>query len=229
MGSDSVAASDDSSCTEAAPTGTKTCAATAACIPDRWDATEFEECPVHCGAAETTLARTVDCMGSNGNTASDPVSCTAAKPEVSKICGATAACVEYNWSAAEFAECPSDCGLSETTLTRIVDCYGSDGNAAVAQFCQEAKPAETKTCPATTPCVTYAFVAPGFEACPGDCPDGLSCPATYKCGLAASTLTRSVACTGSDGNAAADAATHTHARAHTDTYTHTPSICYTPA
>jgi Ca2+-binding EF-hand superfamily protein len=103
--------------------------------------------------------------------------------------------VAHSWSADNFADCPTDCGNAESVLTRDVTCLGSDGNvAADAAVCPETKLIASLVCSATAVCVKYSWSAVDFDNCPTDC------------GRDASTTTRDVVCTGSDGKVAPDEA-----------------------
>jgi hypothetical protein len=103
------------------------------------------------------------------------------------VCASTVACLTYSWDAADFDGCPTGCGLSESTLFRVVLCLGSDGVVSPGEaVCVDPKPVERSSCAATADCLSYGWEAPDFIECESGC------------GLTSLVLNRTVACVGSD-------------------------------
>jgi hypothetical protein len=135
----------------AAPSANRTCAETAACaaVVYSWVSTpaEFTACAAQCGQAQTMQTRSVICMGSDGNAATNASdSCGVAAPASSRTCTATSACP---------TNCPCQtCVDAGTSLTSCVawglncscyvapapclcdDCvYLTDGRVRTVGFC----------------------------------------------------------------------------------------------
>lgn len=187
QGSDGSAAADEASCTEARPPTAAPCAATAACVTYGWSAPDFAPCPTECGLPATAPTRNVTCLGSDGG-AGAAANCNGTSPAASRDCPGTTTCITYVWIGQDFDACPTECGLAESTLTRVLTCVGSDGTVGAAEDCTDAQLDTTQTCAATGSCVTYDWSAVDLDPC------------LTECGLAASTLTRDVVCRGSDGS-----------------------------
>ena len=109
-------------CGAGRPVASSICAATTACVTYSWDVATFGDCPVGCGLAESALTRDVACMSSANALVSNEALCAGAKIAGLNICAVTTACATYSWDAAAFADCPTDCGLAESTVARTVAC-----------------------------------------------------------------------------------------------------------
>ena len=191
LGSDGSTGADSNCTSLDSRPSTKDCPVTTNCV---WHASEFEACPTECGLAASTLERVVECVDpADTSLVVEHARCAEdEKPTTALDCTATAACITYAWMGLDFDACPSECGLQESRLTRVLTCVGSDGIPAASDKCTDAPPATEQDCPATPACVTYEWSASDFEPCP------------TECGLAASSLTREVICLGSDGSTGAD-------------------------
>jgi hypothetical protein len=157
----------------------------------------FQLCPTQCGAAPSTVTRSVVCRGSDGTAVADGV-CDAAgavKPPAEASCAATQACVVFYWNKAfeMFNDCPSACGAGASTQTRRVPCVTQSVDATTQEtittivddaLCSNAGARDdSRTCAATRACaVYYTIAATPFPACPDDC------------GLSVSQQTRAVFC-----------------------------------
>jgi hypothetical protein len=98
-------------------------------------------------------------------------------------------CLAPFWSTSDVT-CPNYCGLLASQQTRTVQCKGTINNVVVViadSYCDAAsKPSTTVPCAATAPCSPFWFSS------------DVTCP-TY-CGLAASTVQRTVSCKGTIDN-----------------------------
>jgi hypothetical protein len=174
------------------PNGLLNCPATAPCAPFWFTATV--SCPTMCGFAATNVTRAVQCKGlvSGVLMVIADTYCTDNKPSVVVVCPATEACVSYNW-AVSAETCPVACGHSAQVITRTLQClaFSTPNPAGVVvadSFCSDLpKPDKVLYCPAW-PC------SPAWSTSAVQCPT--------KCGLAASTVARSVKCQGLINNQA---------------------------
>ena len=101
-------------------------------------------------------------------------------------------CVSYSWETTEFDDCPIDCSIDESTLTRVVTCMSSEGSGDDAALCTDAKPDETSICDATAACVTFHWSVAPFSNC------------ATECGANEEVQTRDVTCKDTEGNVATD-------------------------
>jgi hypothetical protein len=173
------------------PSSSAACQATAPCVTYTWYADVFATCPEQCGMAESTLTRTVICLGSDGSTAASEALCDGTKPGGTASCPATDECVTYDWTVTTSwspAACPdATCGTVETVQTRNVECVDNSGNRVSDVWatvrCSGAMPSSVNVCVATPDCEAFSWSAGTWSgACPTDC------------GSAASTLSRTVTC-----------------------------------
>jgi hypothetical protein len=181
---------DDSFCDSSSkPSSTVTCPATAPCAPF-WNTSDVQ-CPTYCGLPASTVQRTVTCQGTVNNVVvniADSYCDQSSKPSTTVDCPETAPCGPF-WDTSD-VQCPTYCGLLESTQQRTVQCKGTENNVVIVvddSFCDaSSKPPSTVTCPATAPC------APFWNTSDVQCP-------TY-CGLPASTVQRTVTCQGTVNN-----------------------------
>ena len=67
--------------------------------------------------------------------------------------------VTYSWEITEdyAEECPSECGLEESTQSRTVICKGSDDSTSETECDESNKPATSRICAATAICSNQFF------------------------------------------------------------------------
>ena len=189
---DSIASGgDEALCTATKPVTTKMCDANAACTTYDWFALAWDPCPIPCGLEPSIQTRTVTCVGSDGITYDDEALCRwDERPTEQYTCNprGTQACVEYNWVAGTFGDCPTKCGLEQSVIVRRGACVGDDGSAAYDDsLCTDPKPDALDLCPDTLPCATTRWVITSrYDECP------------TACGLPQSALGRTVACVSTD-------------------------------
>jgi hypothetical protein len=173
-------------CLDMQPPTFVTCPATPECVFYNWRLGN-EMCPTECGLLASTLTRSLACIATSasnpaGTVVADSFCVNIVQPNNILACPATAPCAPY-WFAAE-VQCPTYCGLAASVIHRVVQCKGTINGLVVTvadSYCNDTKPADTITCSATPECITYVWQL-GNEQCP------------TACGLASSTLNRSVVC-----------------------------------
>ena len=153
-----------------APEATQACSETLACA---WTVEAWEACSSSCG--DGVQARSVTCSGPDGEV--EDTFCSGAKPTESQFCTDSSACA---WTTSEWGACSTTCGSG--TQERAVSCSGPDGEVSDS-LCSAAKPEVTQACQDTSAC---GWSAGAFGACSTTCGAG--------------TQTRSVVCTGPDGD-----------------------------
>lgn len=177
------------------PVSRHACPATEPCVTFAWvvDPPSFPACKTTCGQAEVVNTRLVTCAGSDGSVGS-VTDCYGDPPESRQVCSRTPDCVQFDWEAlpVDFPPCPTACGYNASVQHRNVTCRGSDGSllsgTAATAACDAEKPAEARSCPATSPCVTYSWQAQSFLPC------------STECGQDATLQSRAVLCVGTDGS-----------------------------
>eukprot|EP00494_Astrolonche_serrata_P023212 UN23470 len=121
-----------------------------------WETVDFPDCPTVCGITAFAQLREVKCMGDDGSMGEDHYCDSATLPEDERICEDTDPCVVYGWEIVQdyMTPCPSDCGLSGSTQSRMVLCLGDDGSQGLEGVNCDAnlKPETERSCPATANC-----------------------------------------------------------------------------
>ena len=117
-----------SNCPTAQPSGVQSCN-TFTCSAYKWSADIWSQCSASCGGG--TQTRTVTCVDSNNNVASDSAcsSTGATQPPSTQVCNVQA-CPKYTWLSGSWSSCSAWCGGG--TQTRSVSCVATGSLSSVS-------------------------------------------------------------------------------------------------
>lgn len=141
-------------------------------------------CPTTCGMPAQQIETPATCMGSDNMQHSNEMCYGMPRPGP-MFCPATNPCVVMSWRQG-IIDCPTECGQPAMQLQEPSQCWGSDGQQYPTSACNADLLPAPVFCPATTPCVIYAW-----EAYPVQCPS--------ECGHGSSSVYPEAVCIGSDG------------------------------
>ncbi|WP_422513524.1 thrombospondin type-1 domain-containing protein [Sphingomonas sp. 3-13AW] len=175
----------DASCAGQKPAGSKSTYETSGCSYS-WNPSPSWGAPVPaCGA--TVQSRSISCLRSDGQTASDALCPSGTKPPATQAATDYSLCT-YAWREGAWSAPSKSCG--DATSTRSVTCASSDGRTVADTSCTGQKPAGSKTSYETSGCsFSWNAAAPWGAPVP-------ACGATVQ--------NRPVTCLRSDGQTVAD-------------------------